>query len=72
MSSVKAKKNEKKIRSMIFLNSKSKREEKAKKDLPGIQPGVFGIHSSFRKASMIWWTAANSSLAVSVIPSSSA
>ena len=53
MSSVKAKKNEKKIRSMIFLNSKSKREEKRKKDLPGLRPGVFDIHSSFRKASMM-------------------
>ena len=26
---------------MVFPNSKSKREEKAKKELPGIQPGVF-------------------------------
>ena len=72
ISSVKAKKNEKKIWSMVFPNSKSKREEKAKKDLPGIQPGAFGVHSSFRKASRMWWAAANSSLEVSVMPSSSA
>ena len=72
MSSVKPKKNEKKIWSMVFPNSKLKGEEKAKKDLPGIRPGVFDVHSSFRKASMMWWAAANSSLAVSVIPSSSA
>ena len=72
MSSIKPKKNGKKIWSIIFLNSKSKYEEITKKDLPGIQPGMFDVHSSFRKASMMWWAAANSSLAVSVIPSSSA
>ena len=57
---------------MVFLNSKSKSEEKAKKELPDIRPGMFDIHSSFRKASMMWCAAANSSLAVSVMPSSSA
>ena len=57
---------------MVFLNSKSKSEEKAKKELPDIRPGMFDIHSSFRKASMMWCAAANSSLADSVIPSSSA
>ena len=57
---------------MVFLNSKSKSEEKAKKELPGIRPGMFDIHSSFRKASMMWCAAANSSLADSVMPSSSA
>ena len=53
MSSVKPKKNEKKIWSMVFMNSKSKREEKAKKELAGIRPDLFDVHTSFRKASMM-------------------
>ena len=47
MSSVKAKKNEKKIRSAVFRNSKSKCEEITKKRLPGIWPGWLEVSVCF-------------------------
>ena len=47
MSSVKAKKNEKKIRSIVFLNSKSKSEEKRKK----IARHLAGLVGGFMKLS---------------------